>query len=243
MKKQIFVIGDIHGAYRALNQVLERAKPNKQDRLIFLGDYVDGWSESYEVIERLMELDKIYDCTFIRGNHDALFEEWLQTKEENQLWLDNGGRSTLISYQNASSQEIKKHEQFLNNMANFYRNGTERFFVHGGFSKLSGPQNEYYPHVFYWDRTLWETALATDKDLKPDNPFYPQRFTHFKEIFIGHTPVLSIGETKPFKALNVWNVDTGAGFKGKLSMMEINTKKVFQSDPVHELYPNEHGRM
>jgi len=243
MKKQTFVIGDIHGAYRALNQVLERANLNKQDRLIFLGDYVDGWSESYEVVALLMELDRTYDCIFIRGNHDALFEEWLQTKKENKLWLKHGGLSTLDSYQKRSSSEIKKHEAFLNSLDNYYRKGSEQFFVHGGFSKLSGPQNEYYDHVFYWDRTLWETALAADKSLKPNNPLYPERFTHFKEIFIGHTPVLNIGATKPFKALNVWNIDTGAGFKGRLSMMEINTKKVVQSDPVHKLYPDEHGRM
>jgi serine/threonine protein phosphatase 1 len=37
------VIGDIHGGLRALHQI-KRAKVTKEDTLIFLGDYVDGWS-------------------------------------------------------------------------------------------------------------------------------------------------------------------------------------------------------
>ena len=40
-----FVIGDIHGGLRALTQVLDRAQVTLNDQLIFLGDYVDGWSE------------------------------------------------------------------------------------------------------------------------------------------------------------------------------------------------------
>lgn len=46
---RILVIGDIHGGLKAINQVFERAKVTTDDRLIFLGDYVDGWSESPQV--------------------------------------------------------------------------------------------------------------------------------------------------------------------------------------------------
>jgi serine/threonine protein phosphatase 1 len=49
------VIGDIHGGLKALIQVLERAKVTSNDTLIFLGDYVDGWSDSPQVIDFLME--------------------------------------------------------------------------------------------------------------------------------------------------------------------------------------------
>lgn len=84
--------------------------------------------------------------------------------------------------------------------------------------------------------------LATDKRLRPESLFYPKRFTLFDEIFIGHTPVTRVGSDIPMKALNVWNVDTGAAFKGKLSMMDIDTKTFFQSDPIYKLYPNEKGR-
>jgi len=43
-------------------------------------------------------------------------------------------------------------------------------------------------------------------------------------------------------AINVWNIDTGAAFKGKLSGVNIDTKAVYQSDNLPLLYPNEKGR-
>ena len=46
----------------------------------------------------------------------------------------------------------------------------------------------------------------------------------------------------PMQAVNVWNMDTGAAFTGKLSGMDINTKKIFQSTTLKDLYPNEMGR-
>jgi serine/threonine protein phosphatase 1 len=46
----------------------------------------------------------------------------------------------------------------------------------------------------------------------------------------------------PIQAQNVWNVDTGAAFKGRLTALDIVSKEYWQSDPVWKLYPNENGR-
>jgi serine/threonine protein phosphatase 1 len=46
-----FAIGDIHGGLKALKQLIERLKLTNDDHLIFMGDYVDGWSESAQVIK------------------------------------------------------------------------------------------------------------------------------------------------------------------------------------------------
>jgi serine/threonine protein phosphatase 1 len=73
------VIGDIHGGLRALHQIMERAKVTKEDTLIFLGDYVDGWSQSPQVLDYLIELNTTNNCVFIRGNHDELLLHWLET--------------------------------------------------------------------------------------------------------------------------------------------------------------------
>jgi serine/threonine protein phosphatase 1 len=59
------VIGDIHGGLRALHQIMERAKVT-EDSLIFL-DYVDGWSQSPQVLDYLIELNTTNNCVFIRG--------------------------------------------------------------------------------------------------------------------------------------------------------------------------------
>ena len=48
MKKthKTFVVGDIHGGYKSLMQVLGRAKFDyEKDTLICLGDVADGWPE------------------------------------------------------------------------------------------------------------------------------------------------------------------------------------------------------
>ena len=49
------VIGDIHGGLRALHQIMERAKVTAEDQLIFLGDFVDGWSQSPDVLDFLID--------------------------------------------------------------------------------------------------------------------------------------------------------------------------------------------
>ena len=81
MKK--FVIGDIHGGLKALLQVLKKINCDENATLIFLGDYVDGWSESPAVLDFLIELQKKQPCVFIRGNHDELLLDWLLGNNEN----------------------------------------------------------------------------------------------------------------------------------------------------------------
>ena len=71
---------------------------------------------------------------------------------------------------------------------------------------------------------------------------YPSRLKLYNEIFIGHTPLSKTGLVVPENAANVWNLDTGAAFKGALTIMDIDTKEFWQSDPVHKLYPTETGR-
>ncbi|HET7361441.1 MAG TPA: metallophosphoesterase, partial [Salinimicrobium sp.] len=106
------VIGDIHGGLKALVQLLERAEINPGDELIFLGDYVDGWSDSANVVSYLIELAKQNTCIFLRGNHDDLTQKWLQTEELNEMWLQHGGQSSIDAYRKLSKEEIKKHLRF-----------------------------------------------------------------------------------------------------------------------------------
>jgi serine/threonine protein phosphatase 1 len=78
--------------------------------------------------------------------------------------------------------------------------------------------------------------------MSKDSNFYPNRLKHYSEIYIGHTPTTNYGCVEPMNVANVWNIDTGAAFKGRLSAMDINTKEVFQSDTLPLLYPDEKGR-
>jgi len=237
-----FVIGDIHGGLKALIEVLYKAKVGAQDTLIFLGDYVDGWSQSVEVLDYLISLKENKNCVFIRGNHDELLLNFLKTNTFNEEWINHGGKSTIDSYKKVSLQTISTHINFLENLTDYYIDKENRLFVHAGFTNLKGVEFEYFKTLFYWDRTLWETALSLNPSLLKEDDFYPNRLKLYKEIFIGHTPVTKIGKTIPVNKACVWNMDTGAAFLGPLTIMDIDTKEFWQSSPLHTLYPGEIGR-
>jgi serine/threonine protein phosphatase 1 len=84
---ETYVIGDIHSAARALDQVLARSpfRPGI-DRLIQLGDMADGWPETPACVERLL---RIPHSIWLQGNHDWWAAEWLST----QLPLPNVNQS------------------------------------------------------------------------------------------------------------------------------------------------------
>lgn len=241
MKKRTLVFGDIHGGLRALQQLFEKAEITIEDTLIFLGDYVDGWSESAEVIQFLMETAEKQDCIFIKGNHDAWCEEYLKTGTKSDVWIFNGGQSTIESYRKKGIDRLF-HLNFFERMKNYYIDTQNRLFIHAGFSSMHGPAKETYATNYSWDRTLWETALALDEKRDKDHVFYPKRLQLFHEIYIGHTPTTNYGIPTPINRANLWNVDTGAAFMGRITCLDIDTKEFWQSESVHLLYPNEKGR-
>jgi serine/threonine protein phosphatase 1 len=237
-----FVIGDIHGGLRALQQVLDKARPGADDTLVFLGDYVDGWSESAGVIDYLMQLEQQHHCIFIKGNHDAWCEVWLRSADTEHLWLVSGGAATIASYESYSDAQRLRHLNFLERMKMYYLDEQNRLFIHAGFTSMHGPKGERYETIFYWDRSLWEMALSINPALTPDDLFYPKRLKHFREIYIGHTPTTNYGISTPMNGGNVWNADTGAAFSGPLTIINADTKQFWQSDTVRQLYPGEAGR-
>lgn len=237
-----FVIGDIHGGLKALQQVLERANVITSDTLIFLGDYVDGWSDSPAVLDFLIDLSVSYNCVFMQGNHEEMLVKWLKKEDDNELWRFHGGEVTVQAYQNISLDVIEKHIAFLQNLQEYYIDDQNRLFVHAGFTQSRGVTFEYFRGMFWWDRTLWETAMAVDDTLSTDSIRYPLRLKLYKEIYIGHTPVTRFGASAPLNFANVWNVDTGAAFTGKLSILNVDTKEYWQSDSLPDLYPSEKGR-
>ena len=240
--KRTLVIGDIHGGLKGLEQVIERANISKEDTLIFVGDYGDGWSESATVLSYLIRLQKTIECIFIRGNHDYLVHRYLKFNDLNPLWLKHGGTATLDSYANVPAKEKEEHIQFLEQLDDYYIDTENKLFIHAGFTTQAGPENEFFSNMVFWDRTLWEMACALDTSISESDERYPKRLKIFKEIFIGHTPTTRLGKVVPVNYASVWNVDTGAAFKGPITIMDTHTKEYWQSDPLYQLYPNEKGR-
>ena len=239
---RILAIGDIHGGLKALLQLLNKMEVKDEDTLIFVGDYVDGWSESAQVIQFLMELSEKINCVFIKGNHDVWCENWLKSDDVNPTWYMHGGKETMESYEGVSITEKTKHLEFFENLKMYHLDDENRLFLHAGFTSMHGVDKEIYESTLYYDRTLWEMALSMDNGIKTDSAIYPNRLKHYNEIYIGHTPTINFKSHIPMKAVNIWNIDTGAAFTGKLSGINIDTKEVFQSDNLPHLYPDETGR-
>jgi serine/threonine protein phosphatase 1 len=179
---------------------------------------------------------------FIKGNHDVWCEEWLDSGLENEVWLQHGGKETIESYNGFTKSQKNLHLDFFEAMPLYHIDTEKRLFVHAGFTSMHGVEREFNIQSFYFDRTLWEMALTMDKRIKKESELYPDRLKHYSEIYIGHTPTINFKEDMPMNAINVWNVDTGAAFTGKLSAIDIETKDVFQSDILKDLYPYETGR-
>lgn len=258
------VMGDIHGGYKALIQCLQRSKFDyEKDTLIQLGDVTDGWSEVHDCVEELL---KIKNLIPIKGNHDSWFETWLRYGKHPTSWLQ-GGDATLISYCRALNKQYATlshgytsdllpsdlpdahYQFFVSKQIPYFLDSENRLYVHGGLNRHHPIDDMIYNNaeILMWDRDFWMAALSYGQT-KPDDEFkYPIRGKfrtngNFKEIYLGHTATVSWKTDQPMNAANVWNLDTGAGFHGKLTIMDVDTKEYWQSDKLTELYINEKGR-
>jgi len=224
MKK--FVIGDIHGGYKALEQCLDRSGfDDNKDLLISLGDVCDGWPETKECINRLLKIKHEIHCL---GNHDDWASDWMRYGSMPSIWTSQGGMATLESY-DLGKTIPEEHINYLSNSVLKYEDNN-CLFVHAGFNWYV-PIEENDKHEIIWDRNLFNDAIK-----HPDNVY-----GKYEEIFIGHTTTSRFSDI-PIKYANVWFLDQGAGWEGKLSIMNIDTHEFWQSDKVETLYPKYHGR-
>jgi serine/threonine protein phosphatase 1 len=264
-KGRTLACGDIHGNYKALMQCLQQSNFDyKNDTLIQLGDVVDGHCESFEVVEELL---KIKNLIFIKGNHDDWFDQWIKSGINPANWKQ-GQKATGLSYLKHSrpdkpwmewkvdefdqpyfTESVKtsdipdKHIKFFDKQLSYYRDDKNNLFIHGGFNRHFY-LNEQLPYTFWWDRDLWYAALSYGNLSAMESLDKPKfkMIEDFKEVFIGHTTTECWKTTEPMNAVNIWNLDTGAGMYGKLTIMDVNTKEYWQSDTGKELYPEYTGR-
>src|SRR5690606_29767384 len=169
----IFVLGDIDGAAKALEQCLERSGfDKKNDLLIQLGDVVDRHDEVFECVEILLQVNNLIA---LKGNHDDWFVDFLRTDSHPRDWT-YGGLDTAKSYLKhtgkdwifreegagyainlVTSDVPPTHQEFFARQRPYYVDEHNRCFVHGGFSPRL-PMSQQPPEGFYWDRLLWQNA-------------------------------------------------------------------------------------
>jgi serine/threonine protein phosphatase 1 len=219
-----FVIGDIHGAHKALRQCWERSGFDRSsDRLIVLGDVCDVYPE---VKECLAELLTLAHCDYVLGNHDVWAMEWSLRGVKPSMWLKQGGEATVCSYED--SPMPREHFEFLDRARLWIELGG-KVFVHAGFDP-NVPLGEQGMRTLTTDRTLVERAWQEHSSGRA------RKLGIYEDIFLGHTPTQMFGSDVPLHLGNVWMLDTGAGWSGKLTMMDVDTKQFWQSDTVTDLY-------
>lgn len=211
-----FAVGDIHGRIEALMEVLEASSFDyDNDKLIVLGDIADGGYNTYEVVEELL---KIKNLIFILGNHDEWFINHIRTGWSGEIWTTQGGKNTIDSYKENNMNIPVTHQDFFNR-AVFYYIERQMLFVHGGYDPhlpMQAQQKEY----LLWDRSLIERFRNGLK-------------CEFHKVFIGHTTTQFYGRDVPIGLYSgdsiLWMLDTGAGWNGKLTIMNIDTEEYWQS--------------
>jgi len=258
------VVGDIHGSHKGLVQAMQRCKfDNDKDQLISLGDIADGWPETPQCVDELL---KIKNLIAIKGNHDDWTLNWMNTANADHHWMNSGGKATKDAYDQAqmyNEHDREAHHKFFKYQHDFYIDDENRAFVHGGFTSRKGIGHDPYRSNYYWDRDMWQLAMYGDRKSAEEMEgihMFAKRFLNHKEVYIGHTTTTNYNAkgnmkeskdpnqklngpiTVPMNRCNVWNMDTGGGFHGKVTIMDIDTKEYWQSDLCKELYPEHAGR-
>ncbi len=200
---KIFAIGDIHGCFDKLYTLMNKIDIDfKKDTLVFLGDYIDRGSDSFKVIEYLINLKKKYEnIVFLKGNHEELLENYLKGVERFNF-LYNGGQQTLESYMKANQKPSdaipEKHLEFFDSLEYYYE--TEKYiFVHAGL-KAPKPLAQQKESDLLWIR----------------REFINSKYDFGKQVVFGHT----VFET-PLLLPNKIGIDTGAAYGRKLTCVKL----------------------
>ncbi|MFL2785979.1 MAG: metallophosphoesterase family protein [Paracoccaceae bacterium] len=225
----IYAVGDIHGQLVQLEAALIAiAKDGGKDAaVVFIGDLVDRGPDSRRVIELLISLcAEGRNFTIIKGNHDRMFEWFMQipTRHDPRLlvgmhWFHDrlGGRETMASYgvdvhdrrnlidvhKDALEKVPQAHVDFLKSL-NIKHVVNDKLFVHAGI----------------------RPGVALDQQTEADllwirQEFHAHQGPHAHLVIHGHTPI-----DTPTHYGNRINLDGGAGLGRPLVPVVIEGRQM-----------------
>jgi serine/threonine protein phosphatase 1 len=197
-----YVIGDIHGCLAPLDRLLGKIAPRAEDEVIFVGDYIDRGPQSRDVVERLLGLR--YRCIFLMGNHERMLLNFLAGEDED-LYLENGGRATLDSYGGKPDNIPAAHLAFFQQLKPMHET-PDYLFVHAGIRPLT-PVAEQSAQDLIWIR----------QEFFKFNGKYP------KPVIFGHTPLRQV-----LMAEDRIGIDTGCVYGGKLTCLKLPSRELVQ---------------
>jgi serine/threonine protein phosphatase 1 len=106
-------IGDIHGNYRALDNLLNRIVPhiNSEDTVVFLGDYIDRGPDSKGCIESIISFRNSYSGRVVTllGNHEQWLMRTYKDYTKHSWLLGMEAFETIESYSREAAEKLR-HE-------------------------------------------------------------------------------------------------------------------------------------
>ena len=182
-----WVIPDIHGCVETLKTLIEfQIKPNKNDHLIFVGDYIDRGPDSKGVIDYIMELQQNdYKITALKGNHeDYCIKAWEDDRNKKSFlgftskssvqkeWEKFGGKQTMESFGVIRAKDIpKRYIDWMKNLE-YYIVLDDFVVVHAGLNfKVDDPFKD-------------KRAMLWSRDYKIE----PEKIGN-RRVIHGHLPV------------------------------------------------------
>lgn len=152
----IYAIGDLHGEVTLLCRLIERLALGANDRLIFLGDYLDRGEDSVGTVELLTLLSHRHHCVFLRGNHDA---EWLEQWNGECFRRRPAIPGALALWERYRGLVPPQLGHFLAKTVLWYED-EEAWYAHAG-AQPGMPLRHTPPHVLLWGAPGF---LSTDQD-------------------------------------------------------------------------------
>ena len=224
------IIGDIHGCYNELCQLLKKLGytmvkgiPLHQDdrSIAFVGDAMDRGPHSLQTIELMFRLQDEKRLIYSPGNHCNKLYRYVKG---NKIQLQYGIETTVAELNSLSNKgRIKFKEryiEFYEALPLYYSFDNESLIIaHAGITEdLIGTNytKKLRSFVLYGDVT--GETLPNGRPLRRD---WAKQYTGEAFIVYGHTPV----EHARF-INNTVNIDTGCVFGGRLSALRYPEKEI-----------------
>lgn len=211
--KKTYVIGDVHGCYYTLKELLHKLPHNS--RIIFVGDVCDRGSYTKRVIDLIIENE--YEC--VLGNHERYMLEYAYEiiNGGTNRWLKDsmGGKQTLKSYKN-HKRKLFEHIEYIKTLPTYIL--VDNYFITHGFALPYFARRNKIQSL----NGLTKNRISDQKEWGHD---WEKGYENYDIINVfGHTPYKEVK-----KGSNFFGIDTGCVYGGKLSAIELNTQTfIFQ---------------
>jgi serine/threonine protein phosphatase 1 len=207
------VVGDIHGCYEELLQLLAKVEISDADCLISLGDIVDRGSDSVKVYDFLKNRP---NTIVLMGNHERKHLRQALTYSQEIVKLQFGDR----------------YDEFLtwtSNLPYYYETETA-IFVHAAVE--NGVSINRQKEEVLCGCTAGEKYLSKQYN----NTYWSELYTGDKPVIFGHHVV---GDEPLIIDRKVYGIDTGACHGGRLTALVIPGFKIIQVQSAQDYWQAE----